>query len=68
MSFTEIIFLIISMLSILSKKEIKQNYVLNQKNLKKLKNYLDFFSYPYGEKKILVIRNKPMILLKKHLM
>ena len=36
--------------AILSKKEIKQNYALNKKNLKKLKNYLDFFSYPYGEK------------------
>lgn len=36
--------------AILSKKEIKQNYDLNKKNLKKLKNYLDFFSYPYGEK------------------
>ena len=36
--------------AILSKKEIKKNYVLNKNNLKKLKNYLDFFSYPYGEK------------------
>ncbi len=36
--------------AILSKKEIKRNYVLNKKNLEKLKNYLDFFSYPYGEK------------------
>jgi len=36
--------------AILSKNEIKKNYALNKKNLKKLKNYLDFFSYPYGEK------------------
>lgn len=36
----------------LTKKELEYYYQKNRKELKNFKNYIDFFSYPFGQKKI----------------